>query len=284
MTLVGKILTVAITALSIIFMSFAVVVYSAKTNWRTEYQKKSQEVAQLQRQLNDLKKEHADLTMLFDEARKKLSDQLNQAREELRVQQETTNQLLQAYQNLRKAHEQANVRAKMAVEEIEARRKEIATLRQNLRVVLDDKERAVREAFEAKQKLIEVQGELEIAQQRNKELQERIAELTAILVQHGLPTEARRVALLQQPPHVEGVVLEVDKQNRYLKISIGTDDQIVPGHRLHVYRERSGKYLGMVEVVEASEDVAVARVLPELKQGRIEVGDHVATYLTGTGR
>ncbi len=283
MTLVGKILTVVITALSLVFMSLAIVVYSAQTNWREKAQQQSQQIAKLQREINDLKKQRDELTLQYDEARKKLADQLARAQEELRNQQQTMRQLLSAYQQERKRAETANAENVMLVQEIQARRREVETLRQNLRVVLDDKDRAVREAFEAQQKLIELQGELEVAQERNKNLQKRIAELTAILVQHGLPTEARHVALLQQPPHVEGVVLEVDKQNRYLKISIGTDDQIVPGHRLHVYRERTGKYLGMIEIVEASEDHAVARVLPEMKQGRIEVGDHVATYLTGTG-
>jgi len=284
-TLVGKILTLAITILSILFLAFAIVVYTAKENWRDKYQEASAELSKTRQELEAVKKQREELAMLFDEARKKAADQLNQLREENRIQQENMTRLLEAYQELRRELETAQQRAATALQEVDARRQEVDLLRSQLERVLEDKDRAVRQAFEAEQKLIEVRSQLEVAQERNQQLQERIAELRGILAQHGLPTEARDIAALKAPPRVEGVVLEVDRANRYVRISIGSDDGLVVGHRLHVFRERNnGKYLGQIEITDVEPDRAVARVLSDVKQGRIEVGDHVATYLTGTGQ
>jgi hypothetical protein len=50
---------------------------------------------------------------------------------------------------------------------------------------------------------------------------------------------------------------------------------------LQVYRLGGGqsKYLGRIEVVETQPDKAAAKVLPEFKQGSIEVGDRVASRI-----
>lgn len=270
--------------MSVLFLAFAVVVYSAKVNWREEYQRVSTELAKVQQELQNEKKQREELATLFDQARKKAADQINQLREENRIQQENMTQLLRAYQQLRQQLEVEQQKSAAAVREIEARRQEVEQLRRQLTTVLEDKDQATREAFDAQQKLIEVQSQLEVAQERNQQLQERVAELQALLAQYGLPTEPRAIAALKAPPQVEGIVLEVDKPNRFVKISIGSDDGIVRGHRLHVFRERDAKYLGQIEITDVEPDRAVARVLDDVKQGRIEVGDHVATYLTGTGQ
>jgi multidrug efflux pump subunit AcrA (membrane-fusion protein) len=279
-TFVGKILVLVITFLSIVFMSLAIVVYSSKTNWREEYRKAQAEQQKLKGELDDLKKQYDSLQQQYTDAVKKYSDELNDAREQVKAQQQATQELVRNYQDLRKSLDQAILQSKLAVSEIETRRKDVERLRGQLLSLLEEKDRITRRAFEAEQKLIEVTGELEIAQARNKELQERVARLTSILAEHGLPTDPERYVALQMPPRVEGLILKVDPQGRHVEISLGTDDGLLPGHRLHVYREREGKYLGQIEVIEADADRAVARVVPELRTGRIEEGDHVATYLT----
>jgi hypothetical protein len=54
-------------------------------------------------------------------------------------------------------------------------------------------------------------------------------------------------------------------------------------HRLQVYRVNpQGKFVGTIEIVEVDADQAVARILPEFRQGTIQKGDLVAARITAS--
>ncbi len=85
----------------------------------------------------------------------------------------------------------------------------------------------------------------------------------------------------ENPPQVEGVVLKVDPEGKFVEISIGSDDGLRKEHRMHVYRTKpQGKFVGTIEIVEVDADQAVGRILPEFRQGTIQKGDLVAARIT----
>ena len=91
------------------------------------------------------------------------------------------------------------------------------------------------------------------------------------------------------PPKVEGEVKEVllaksEGLSDLIAISIGSDDGLIKGHTLIVYRlgdEKSpqSKYLGKIRIVETKPDYAVGEVIKGTRTGVIKVKDKVTTKL-----
>jgi hypothetical protein len=118
-----------------------------------------------------------------------------------------------------------------------------------------------------------------------KSAQENNTDLTSIMQALGLSTDPRDHTdkLDTVPPPVEGIVLEVDKEGKLVKISIGSDDGLRKRHRLQVYRVKpQGRFVATIEITEVDPDQAVGRILSQFKQGNIQEGDLVATRITAS--
>jgi hypothetical protein len=141
------------------------------------------------------------------------------------------------------------------------------------------KEDAVRKQFDTEQRHIELQSQYEITSTRLREMEQRAAELASVLEGYGLPTESKEAKekALQNPPQVEGIVLKVDAQGKFIEISIGSDAGLRRGHKLEVYHvDPKGEYVGRIELTEVDPDRAVARILPQFKQRAFQKGDIVS--------
>ena len=64
-----------------------------------------------------------------------------------------------------------------------------------------------------------------------------------------------------------------------IEISLGTDDGLLKGHTLEVYRKDGSAYLGRVEVTATQPDKAACKILPQFRQGPIQGGDRVTSKL-----
>ena len=65
-----------------------------------------------------------------------------------------------------------------------------------------------------------------------------------------------------------------------VEVSIGSDDGLLKGHRLHVYRVGgTPPYVGDIEVVETYPDRAVCRIDPKFYKSPMRRGDRVASKL-----
>jgi hypothetical protein len=285
MTFVGKMLAIAVTLFSIVFMGFAVTVFAARTNWRAKYLTEKATVEKVTKERNSLDQRTKDLSA----AVKQESDAHKAEREgltnELKTQRDTYDTLLEAWKSDRlKVNEQTN-RANLAVADLEERRKETDRLRDLVRTLQGEKEKAMNEKFKAEQDLITRNSEFENAMARLKETEQRAGELDAVLKSYGLSAETAeaKANIKRNPPPVEGVVLKVDPQGKFVEISIGSDDGLRKEHRLQVYRVNpQGKFVGTIEIVEVDADQAVARILPEFRQGTIQKGDLVAARITAS--
>jgi hypothetical protein len=80
---------------------------------------------------------------------------------------------------------------------------------------------------------------------------------------------------------VVGEVKRVDPTNRRLEITIGSDDGLVVGHELFLYRTSPRpEYLGKVLVISVDPDQAVAKVIGHTYQGKkIKEGDSVSSTI-----
>lgn len=282
MNLVGKILVMLILVMSVVFMGFAVAVYSTHTNWsdvvnRPRSEAKEGVPAGLRYQLEDAlarkDKLEIELARLQETliSEKKASDdrlaKLETQKEELRVKKVELETTL-ADLNKRYAEQQNLTNA--AVAQLKIRDEEVAQLRENIKTAQDERDDHFRAVVSKTDELNKATIELNTA----KEINDR---LTKTLAQAKLAAERAGINLLAPPKELklDGIVTASNPASGMIEVSLGSDAGLARGQTLEVHR--GGRYLGRAEVLTLWPDKAVAKVLPEFLKGRIERNDLVAT-------
>lgn len=144
------------------------------------------------------------------------------------------------------------------------------------------------QAAQLQQKMQELQAERDKQFQRVAELTDRLQRMVNEVKQ--LQAEnARLLARVRRPPRYasryatlpsrEGLVTAVVKPGT-VEISLGSDDGVLKGHFLQVYRVYSNAraYVGRIEVVKSESDKSVCRIDPAYGRGNvIHKGDRVTT-------
>lgn len=289
MSTLGKILIVTQVIMSLLFMCAAGAVYTVQRNWKTQYDQAQTTIGQ-QREDYDLQIE--ELNKQVDELEVQAANEKNRADQVVGEHA----QLLAQVQNLQRANNALEQQvsytdgvSEKSVEEAAFRRDEAEQQRvinQTLRASLNQQS----------EEIVQLQDErftLEVANDNLNgqvlSLLDRVAFLERVVNKHGLSTDPREVeGLSDPPPPVDGLVLETrkDRTNRteLAHISIGSDDGLLMGHELDVYRtaDRNGgesQYLGRIRIVHLLTDEAVGLVVEAAKNGIIEEGDNVTTKL-----
>jgi ribosomal protein S15P/S13E len=286
MTLLGKIFTVLILIMSVLFLGFSIVVYATHTNWRTVVSNtepgKPGLVQQLERQKEQnrqLKEMQADLTttIALEQAARRfalaaLESKLKARSDELmRVQQELA-KLIATEGTTAGALVTAQNQLANLTTEVNQLRDDIKTAQQDV----DAQYALVVQRSDEVNQLRRLKGDLE---QREAPLLLQLSAFKDVADKLGVrvdmhPDGTIRTDVDNIPPKVDGVVVNVGEKD-LIEISIGDDDGIKKGHKLDVYRDNA--YLGKVIIVKTSPDRAVGEIIPEYKKGIIRKGDRVAT-------
>ena len=284
MNTIGKIFVFALFIMSLVFMSFAVALYSTHTNWRDEIMRTKEQVKQGQRigwkaQLDDAQAERAKLSAEItryqadvaasEAARDQVVAKIQTALEEKNKDLEVLRKEKEA-RELEREKAQAELAA--ARLELEAASKVVADLRAEVRTQQDKVDEQVDRAASLASELHEKESFLEIASERRAQLEKQVANARLLLQQSGLSIDSLpRDAV----PKIDGVVTNVVDDS--IELSLGGDDGLQMGHELDVYR--NDQYLGRVRVVSIKPDRAVAVVIREFARGVIQRGDKVASRL-----
>lgn len=271
MTLVGKIFTMLIFVLSIVFMAFSIMVFATHRNWKTQAGKLQADLAVLQTQKKDA--DDALLRTRNDLAAEQAARRAALASLQVRVARAegllTTKEKELA--DLSSQHSQVAEANKQAQDRLVALEDEAKKLRDDLRGAQKDRDQIFVSVVKLTEDLNQAQSQLENLQEVNKEATFEMGKMKQVLNAHGLTPDA---LVAHIPPKVEGVVLEVSDKN-LIEISIGADDGLKVGHELDVHR--GGAYLGRIKVMRTSPDRAVGSVMKNLQSGQIKRGDRVTT-------
>jgi len=288
MNLVGKILTVLILVMAVFFSALAVLNYAAKRNWMlvVTNPKATADMPlglkyRLEDQLEENQKLRDQLTALKGQLERERQFAL-QARAKL----ETANQIL-ATQNkqLQADLDQKTTQLNEAVADVKVThealarlRNEVDTLRADIRTAQKDKENHFKEVVRLTADLHNTANELSRVREINRSVSEDLAKAMEVLRKFGLKPEPELYK--GQPPQVDGVVLAVLRDG-LVEISIGSDDGLLVGHQLDVYRTVGGvsTYVGRIEVVRTAYDKCVCKVDPKYLKSPIVRGDRVATKI-----
>jgi hypothetical protein len=271
MTLVGKIFTMLILVLSIMFMAFSIMVFATHKNWNTTATKLQADVTAANAALKDakdaLEREKTDLAR--EQAARKaalaaLQVRVRQAEERLGAKEKELS-------DLTAAHSQTTEAAKVAQDRLALLEKETGDLRNTLRTERQRLDKMFLNVVDLTDKLNQAESLRLNLEEVNSKATQEMTRMKMVLDRNGLTPDS---LVAHIPPKVEGVVLEVSDKD-LLEISIGADDGLKIGHSLDVYR--GSQYLGRIVVKKTNPDRAVGQIMKELQRGQIKRGDRVTT-------
>jgi myosin heavy subunit len=288
MNLLGKIFTLLIFIMSLVFMSFAVAVYSTHKNWREMVMLSPEEATRLGKPVG-LKWQLQQAQKLREEVENQRARLEEELKAEKAARQNDVSKLKEELAEMRTANKKLEDdikevtleknKATQALGEITALNKKLA----------DDTTDLWQKWMEAKKERDQISSRLTTASVQLRQAEGELARLKEKLVQVGKQyTDALAVLQLfglnSDPDYykvatVQGMVTAV-RANGLVEISIGADDGVRKGGVLRVIRADGSMYLGQIEVLETQPDRAVCRIVPGSQQGAIQPGDKVRSDLS----
>ena len=172
--------------------------------------------------------------------------------------------------------------AKSTLEEVEAKRQQTNLLRTQLSAVEKQANEYKLNQAELNDKIRDLERTARDGDQEQFAiLRETVAKFSTLLTKNGLSTDISQIKGLESPPPVTGEVKRIDPTNRYMEITIGSDDGLVVGHELYLYRiSPRPEYLGKVTIIAVDPDQAVAKVVGKTYMGKkIKEGDIVSSTI-----
>ena len=271
MNLIGKIFVVLIFAMSLVFMSFAVAVYGTHQNWREKAAAEAQRVSNLQATVTEREAER-------DRLKAELTNELNARTQALAKLEEERKELAAQREELVKQRDLLLVKDKEAVAALDTAQqnlarltKEVEGLRGEIRDAQGQRDQHFTRVVELTDQIHQAQGEVKRLEERRIQLASQLASANLVLDRNGLHKDMPVDGI---PPRLRGKVLAINRDNM-VEVSLGSDDGLQAGHTLEVFR--GSKYLGRVEVLHATADRAVGKIIPGFKKGVIQKDDDVAT-------
>jgi len=288
MNLVGKIFVVLILVMSLVFASFAVAVYATHKNWMKvvtnpsplpgenlgldeQLDQKEQRLEELKDQKLNLERELAAQESLRIDAVKRLENEKDRLAQELARYKQEYEDLVKAERAAVAAMNQTQQTLAQLREELGKRRTEVAEAQQ-------DRDAHFKEVVRLTDLLHQQVNELKRLKTRQMELAKDLAQAEAVLRHWDLTKETPPPN--SKPPSLDGLVMAVPRSD-LVEISLGSDDGLLAGHQLEVYRiTGSGPtYVGRIEVVKTDVDRSACKVIPEYQQSHVQRGDRVTTKL-----
>jgi hypothetical protein len=281
MTFVGKILVFFITALSLVFLGVSTVVFTTASNWKEATKKQQESVSKLQTSTNDLKAQIAAADAESTKLQAKHKSELKVQEDQVASLQAKIDQLTGETTESRKALEVAQQNARSALDEAGAEKQERDKLREQKAAVEKQANEYKLRQTELNDRIRELERSLETATNNANDLRDRVARFSTLLRQNGLSDDISTIKGLATPPTVQGEVSRVEADNRSMEITIGSDDGLVPGHELFLYRVKpQPEYLGKIKIISVDPDQSVGRVIGSTINGKkVKEGDIVSSTI-----
>ncbi len=286
MTLLGKVFTVLVFIMSILFMGFSVVVFATHRNWKLLVDNPTASEGAplgLKQQLQAQVETNKGLRAELDSLKNQLAVEMAARRSALSA---AETKLAEAQQRLSAKEaelaglQSAQTEATAALNLAETRLKELVAEVLKLRDEIRDVQLKRDEFFQRVVALTDKKHELE-GVERN--LKEREAQLIAEINKYKRVTDVLgvnpNIPVETIAPPLDGIVTAVGDKN-LIELSLGSDDGLRVGHTVQVFRDNN--YLGSAVVLKTDPDRAVAQVDDKSQRGLIKVRDRVATKLSRT--
>jgi len=272
MTLIGKIFTILIFIMSLLFLGFSINVYQTHVDLKTAAQNEKTRADSLDTQIDVLKTEKA--TVEDSLAREQVARAYALAALETQV-TAIESDLEQKEAILKSTEARANDLA-AALLIAEGTKSQLTTEVEQLRKDINDSQFRTDTFFAQILTLNDEVNHLNSlkaqAIERESQLRNQVGRLASVVRRNGLDEFSDTA---DKPPALDGRVIAV--RSDLLQISLGQDDGLRIGHHLDVYR--GAVYLGRVKIRETQPSSAVCEIIPKFLKGQIRKDDNVVTNL-----
>ena len=289
MNLIGKILTVVIFILSVIFMTMVLAVYATHQNWRDAVMTSREQATAakplgLKYALEDEKKKNEalknDLQKLTDEKNKELDAKvqaLAKLENENSLMKDQIKQLQESIVKYDDSERKAVAALQATQKESAIFRGEVEGLRSEAEKAQSDRDAHFKEVVKLTDEMHQMLSEMSELKNRNTTLSADLAKAREVLRHFDLN---ENTDISGTPPRVEGLI-EAVLGGGLTEISIGSDSGVQKGHRLDVYRvaPTGNKYVGKIEVLKTAPDKSVCKIIPSFQQSEVQKGDRVASKI-----
>lgn len=289
MNMFGKILIMLNLLMSLVFMGFAIAVYSTHKNWKevVTLDKATADATGkkigLQFVLDNLKTERDALEGKVLALQKEIKQELAMRNARLQALESAKEELVKQVDEKAKVIEQVTMDKNItsaAIEKLTAesgkKAAEIEALSGEIERIRGESQSLFNKLLLATDALAKTQADLDKAINQSKVLVTQIAQAKAVLKKVGLTIDSPTGG----PPKIEGIV-RASTPDGLVEISLGSDDGLSRGDTLEVYREgatpNATKYLGRIQILSTKADISVGQIMPQFRRGTIEKEDRVAT-------
>jgi len=289
MNLIGKIFTVLIFILSIIFMTMVLAIYATHRNWRDAVETTPEQVTAtrplgLKYEWDKEKKHNQELKDRLDQLKQEKDKELDakvqaltKLENENSLMKDKNNELQKSIDKLDDAQRKAVAALKATQDESAKFRGEVEGLRSEAEKAQSDRNAHFREVVRLTDEMHQMLNEMTDLKNRNTTLAADMAKAREVLRHFDL---SENTDISGSPPRVEGLV-EAVLGGGMTEISIGSDSGVQKGHKLDVYRvaPTGNKYVGRVEVLKTAPDKSVCKIIPSFQQSEVQKGDRVASKI-----
>lgn len=286
MTFVGKILVIIIMAFALFFLAISTVVFTTSKNWKAEADELNTQLNTLRQEKNAADARYAEADVALKNAQDLMQEQTGILDSRIAEIQRLNEQAQQELTEQRTTAATAQQKVQTALDEAEARRQETDQLRELLAQVQQQANEFKLRQTELNEEILQLRRYLETAQKNNRELLERVGLYSNVIRRAGLSDDVSTIrGVSTAPPDVEGLILQVDPNNRRVVFSLGSDDGLVVGHELEMFRTQpNAEYLGKIRIEALDPNRGVGTVIGNTVQGKkIQEGDLVSTQIRPRG-
>lgn len=283
MNVIGKIFVFAVFVMSLVFMSFAVAIYSSHINWEQEVNRKPEDVrgaqkpglkyqkeewekerSKLEKEIEVLARKVAESESSRDQMIAKLTAAIEVKSGELVDLRKSKEEREKTQREAIEELEDARVNLKKAAEDVDALRKQV----QAQQVAVDGK---VDDAAKLAGNLNAALAQLAVVTERKAELEAQLAKARELLRQNGLNPQSDPTGTAV----TDGKVVAV--AGKSIEIDIGSDQGIRMGADIDLFR--GAEYIGKAQVAKVDRNKSLAALKPEYSRGIVQPGDRVTTRL-----
>lgn len=272
MSLLGKVFTLLVLLLSVLFCGIGWMVNSTHVSNKkiADDQKKkienvNREKELLNQKVEQLRRELAIEQMARRQALASLQGQLSQLNKEFTDKEKEL-------RDLSSAHTAMVALDKTTTENLKSRLAENDLLRQQIVSASDNRNQLLDRLVEVKDLFNRLQGEYDRLSERHLDLNNNHNLAMEKLQSLGIKPDTE----LGTPPAVNGLVTSVATDGT-VELNLGHDDGIHENLMLDVHR--NGNYLGKVKVTRVTPNRSIAQVLASYQKGHIQAGDRVDSKL-----
>lgn len=282
MTVLGKILVGINLLFSLLICGFIVVVYTARTNWKEQYDKAVREL-KVSRADRDTYRDKA--AQVDDVTKKWTDDKVRLTEEKAAIAKDSDRQVTELKDQIKKAQQDGRVaddNFKKASQDAEARLEEV----KRLQTTVQEREKNIlaleSQSNHLRTEKVNAEIQLRSSEDRNQNLLAQIQDMMREREKGRVTSIPGGSQAVSNPPaeDLEGLVKATDTQTGYVTVTLGSDHNLAVGNTLEVFRLKpEAKWIGTIKIVAVTHHEAVGRPVTPIRNGTIKQGDMVASKI-----